>query len=428
MKWTILWIAILFVTVTCNKYPDPEVKLLKNYSFNFSQNQGGRFFAGELVSDSIGFRVINANAPLEVPTKVLFEVVKGGGHVTVTAGNTDGNGYIFTGWTLGSDSFEQILRAESFDISGNFLNSSDLIEYGFRINQWDTLQDPMEYGITGMVADTISKITFMVSSGRLYKQGERYYIWNEVSGEYLTYLRNIYIDRSQVLYLTTGNGDLIKSADHGETWQLCTRPYSQMSYYLNISITRDNYIWASTYNLPTKYSKDSGQTWTELGSEISRHGIGDVFRLSDGSLVLHGADCCSLFRSTDEGITWTKIETPGSSNKVFVDDKDEIFVNIQTFSLFKSTDYGASFQYAYGATPEWGSSINNLFYKVKNFYYVLAPGWGILKTTDLTNFEIFWMNRNLRDLFIDHNGVMLGTYWNYQDPYRRIVYYRKNSD
>jgi hypothetical protein len=286
----------------------------------------------------------------------------------------------------------------------------------------------MEYSISGMVADTINRITFMVSGGRLYRQGERYYIWDEVTGQYLSSLRTIYIDRNRVLYVTTWNGDLIRSTDHGETWHLCMRPYSQLNYYLNISITRDNFIWVSTYNLPVKYSKDSGQTWTELGSEISTHGIGDVFRLNDGSIVLHGADCCSLFRSVDEGVTWTKIDTPGYTNKVFVSDKDEIFVNAQPFTLYKSTDYGATFTYVYAVWPEWGSSIDNIFYKVDNFYYVLAPGWGILKSVDLTHYDIYWMNSNLRDLYIDHNGVLLGKFWTWKPPYENIIYYRKNSE
>jgi hypothetical protein len=427
MKNPVLWLTILFVTFSCERYPDPEVKLLKDYSFTFNINQGQRFFSGEWVSDSIGFSVINNKAGLKDSFKVLFEVIKGGGQITVSSASTDNNGLAYTGWKLGSESFLQTLRANTYDQSGNFINSSDLVAYGFRTNEWDTLQNSMEYNISGMAADTVAGITLMISGGRLYSLGERYYIWNEVTVQYLSNLRSIYIDRNRVFYLTSGNGDLIRSTDHGASWQFCTPPYSGINYYFNVSISKDNYIWVSTYNLPTKYSKDSGQTWNELGSEISTHGIGDVFRLNDGSLVLHGADCCSLFRSVDEGVTWTKLTTPGYTNKVYVTDKDEIFVNAQPFTLYKSTDYGVTFKYVYAASPEWNSSIDNIFYKVGNFYYVLVPGWGILKSTDLENFEIYWINQNLRNLYIDHNGVLLGKYWTWKPPYDQIVYYRKNT-
>ncbi|MFA5818041.1 MAG: sialidase family protein [Bacteroidales bacterium] len=428
MKRPVLLITVMCLTLSCDRYADPEVKLLEDYSFNFDTFQEKRFFAGEWVSDSIRFRAINNKAPLKDPVKVLFEVAKGGGLVTVSSAITDKDGYAFTGWKLGSESFGQILRAKTYDLKGNFLNSSDLVVYGFRTNEWDTLQNAMENNISGMAADTINKITYMVCGGKLYRQGERYYIWNEVKDQYLSSLRTIYIDRNRVFYATTSNGDLIRSTDHGESWQLCIRPYSQIYYYLNISISSDNYIWVSTYNLPIKYSKDSGQTWTELGSEISAHGIGDVFRLKDGSLVLHGSDCCSLFRSVDEGLTWTKIETPGHTDKVFVSDTDEIYVNDQPFTLYKSTDYGATFKYVFAASPEWGSSKDNIFYKVGSFYYILAPGWGILKSADLTHYDIYWMNSNLRNLYIDHNGVLLATYYTWMPPYLKIIYYRKNSE
>jgi photosystem II stability/assembly factor-like uncharacterized protein len=427
MKKTVYLISVFYIITSCTRYPDPSVVSLVNYSFSFQTDQEMRFLAGEWVSDSIKFSVVNNIAPRNNSVEVLFEVVKGGGQVTVSSGYTDNYGLAYTGWKLGSEPFKQILKASIYDLSGNFLSSSNLVAYGFRENEWDTLENAMEYNISGMAADTVNMITFMISAGNLYRQGERYYIWNEVTGQYLSSLRTIYIDGNQVLYLTTSDGDLIRSNDHGESWQLCTRPYAQISFYLNLSVTKDNFIWVSTNNLPTKYSKDAGQTWTELGPEISTHGIGDVFRLNDGSLVLHGADCCSLFRSVDEGVTWNKIETPGYTNKVYVSDKDEIFVNAQPFTLYKSTDYGATFKYVYAVYPEWGSSIDNIFYKVGNFYYILAPGWGILKSSDLEKFEIFWINRNLRNLYIDHNGVMLGKYWTWEPPYPEIIYYRKNS-
>ena len=421
-------IILVLVILSCDRYPDPEVKLLRDYFFAFKQNQGERFFAGEWVSDSIRFMAVDNSSPRKDSIKVLFEVAKGGGRVTVSSTYTDKDGYAYTGWKLGSESFRQILRANTYDLSENYLNSSDLVAYGFRTNEWDTLPDAMEYNISGMAADTVNKITFMVCGGILYRQGEKYYIWKEVTGQYLSSLRTIYIDRNRVFYATTWNGDLIRSSDHGESWQLCTRPYSQISFYLNISITSDNYIWVSTYNLPTKYSKDSGITWIELGGEVTTHGIGKVFRLKDGSLVLHGADCCSLFRSVDDGLTWTRIETPGYSQNLFVNDKDEIFIIVSPFTIYKSTDYGATFSYVYAVFPEWGSSSENIFNKVGNFYYILVQGWGILKSADLIHFEDYWYNSNLRDLFIDHNGVLIAKYWNYQSPYQRTVYYRKNSE
>jgi hypothetical protein len=67
--------------------------------------------------------------------------------------------------------------------------------------------------------------------------------------------------------------------------------------------------------------------------------------------------------------------------------------------------------------------MDNIFNKWSNFYYVLVPGFGILKSTDLNQYEVYYVNSELNNLFIDHNGVMIAKDWNYQ-----TVYYRKNSE
>ena len=96
--------------------------------------------------------------------------------------------------------------------------------------------------------------------------------------------------------------------------------------------------------------------------------------------------------------------------------------------LYKSIDYGATYTYLYATSYEWTPGNANVFNKLGHFYYVAIPGWGILKSADLTSYDIYWINSNLKNLFIDHNGVMIATYWNWQDNSKKVVYYRKNTE
>ena len=433
MKRTISLIIIIFLTLSCDRYEDPSVELLKDYSFYFYTDYN-RYFAGEWVGDSIQFHAIDNNAPFEDPISVDFEIVKGGGEVTVSSTNTDNFGFTWTKWKLGTESFEQVLRANTYDIAGNYLNSSDLIAYGFRTDTWDTLKNSFEAGITSMAADTVNKITLITAYNDLFRQGERYYEWKNVFHSYGYYVKSINIDNNGVFYLTTQyGGGLYKSTDHGESWKNCTDPYSNEvsgTYYL--SITNDNYLWVFAYNRPAKYSKDSGETWIEAGSELYSQNKCDIFRLTDGSLLFHGSNCCSLYRSFDDGSTWTHIETPGYSVKLFVNEKDEIFIVTQEggIVIYKSTDYGVTFKRVHSVGPEWGTSFDNTFIKCGDFYYVFIPYWGILKSTDLEHYEVYWVNKNLRYLYMDHNGVLLGKYMNLEvtNYDNNTVYYRKNSE
>jgi photosystem II stability/assembly factor-like uncharacterized protein len=386
-----------------------------------------KFFAGEWVSDSIVFRVVNKLDSHKDSVKVNFDLTEGDGSLTVQSAYTDKNGLTSTKWKLGSGSCEQKLKASTYDLSGNYLTSTDLVAYGFRTDEWDACSGLIDGSIGGMVMDTINKVTFMIAYGGLYKQGERYFTWEEVlTPVFYPYSpRTINIDKNGIIYISTGNGNLMKSNDHGESWKACTNPYPDAEYYY-VSVSNDNSVWVFAWDHKTRYSKDGCNTWTDI-ENTDIHGFGDYFRLKDGSLLFHGSDCCSLYRSFDEGVTWSKIETPGYSLKLFVDEKDDIFIVTQEngMSIYSSTDYCATFNRVISVNPEWGGAMENTISKYGNFYYIIIPGFGILRSTDLTNpddYEVYYKNSNLNNLFIDHNGVLIAKDWNY-----KTVYYRKNS-
>ena len=424
MRKAVLLIALFCAAFSCNRYPDPSLTSVKDYSFAFQTTQGGKFLAGDWVSDSVIFRAVNNKAKLKDSVKVLFDLVEGDGSLTVQSDYTDKNGLTSTGWKLGYGSCEQKLRASSFDLSGNFLTSTDLTEYGFRTDEWDAYNGSPDGNMSGMVADTVNKVTFMISDGTLYKPGDKYYLWKPVVDPVVNSPRTINIDKKGVIYISSSGGDLIRSTNNGVSWKNCTKPYPDRPYYIYVNVSNDNSIWVFAWDHKTRHSIDGGITWKDIDSTVI-HGYGNVFRLKDGSLLFHGSDCCSLYSSFDEGLNWTKIETPGYSIKLFVNDKDEILIVTQEngITIYKSTDYCETFIREISVSPQWGTSDNdNIFNKWGNYYYILIPGWGILKSADLTHYEEYWYNSNLKDLFIDQNGVMIGKDW-----HASTVYYRNNS-
>ncbi|MGC1391153.1 MAG: sialidase family protein [Bacteroidales bacterium] len=427
MKRTVLLVALFYFVLSCDRYPEPSVKTLEDYSFAFLTNQGSKYFAGEWVSDSIKFYAVKSNNPLKDSLKVLFDVAKGGGNITIASAYTDKNGFAYTGWKLGSGSFEQKLTAKTYDGSRNYLTSSDLTEYGFKNNAWDTCKLFPDGSINGMVADTVYKVTFMVTNNTVYRQGDRYYQWEQVNDPALVYPRTINMDRNGVIYVSTWSGEMIKSTDHGVSWKTCTKPYPDRPYYIYDYVSNDNYVWVFAWDHQIKFSKDGGTTWTEIGalSGLAAGGLGDIYRLKDGSLLFSGSDCCNIYRSFDDGLSWTIIKTPDNLLKLYVSDKDEIFVICQgpgIITIYKSSDYGVSYSSLYAVAPQFVTEMDNIFNRWGDFYYVLMPGFGILKSSDLNNYELYWTNYNLNNLFIDHNGVLIAKDWN-----MNTVYYRKNT-
>jgi hypothetical protein len=417
--------SMLVLLASCDRYFDPGYEYLENDQFHFSQPASTVFFAGEAVSDSILF---NARSYINGRIKeftVEFDVISGGGSVTKASAVTDPSGNVYTGWKLGYTSFQQRLRASVFDQNGYYLSSSYLTAYGFRNNAWDTCSFTPDGSIESMVSDRAAGVTFMISGGKVYKQGVNYFSWEKVMALSSYSAFAIDMDGNNVIFLTTWQGEVLKSTDHGATWNMCTRPYPEDPYYVYTTISNDNSIWAFKWNYPTKISSDGGITWRDAGGPISAGGVGDAYRMADGSIIFHGGNCCSLFRSTDNGASWYHIITPGYSTKVYADGLNTIYVVTQEIGIafYKSEDFGATFKKIHSVYPNWGTTRKHkMFQLINGSYWILVPGYGIVKSKDLVSFEDYWVNNNLTDLFIDHNGVIIARDWD-----NKTVYYRKNS-
>ena len=402
--------------------PDPTLKLLESYSFIFENQQGQRLNPGESIN--VVLRIYNNKEQVAGSFKVVFDIPEGGGTVSQETYLTDNNAVASTTWMLGSGALNHRLSAAVYKQGGEYLTSTNLTAFTFRENEWDTVTASPDGKINELVADTVYGVTFMIAAGKVYKQGTKYYIWDEVNDPLLESPRTIEIDRNGIIYVSTGNGEIIKSPDHGVSWQKCTKPYPDNPYFIYMYVSNDNYVWVFKFDYPMLFSADGGISWIPAASELSSHGYGEIFRLKNGTLVFHGSDCCSLFISENNGLTWAHIETPGGSNKLYVNEKDEIFICNQEngVSILKSTDMGVTFRKLYSCYPQFSTSMDNIFNKLGNTYYILIPGYGILKSDDLEHYEIFWINNMLDNLFIDHNGVLIAKGWN-----NNTVYYLKTS-
>ena len=396
---------------------EPEIRITEQYNFGFLNSQDQKVFSGESIDVSFWFSaLVNEGIPVD-QVKVVFETVSGGGTLSVTNVRISSNESAETTWTLGDESFRQVLKASVYDLSGRLRSSGELAAFGFRHDSWDAISASPETQMMDMAADAVNGVTFMTTSNKLYRQGSRYYIWEEVKNPLFDYPdrpRTIEIDRNGVLYVSTWGGNIIRSLDHGNTWQACTKPWSDRSHYLQICVSNDNRLWVSTDGEFVRYSDDRGITWSDAGAGMSEYRVGDIFRLSDGTLFKHGLDCCSLAKSFDDGQTWITIPTPGYSQKLYVTDRDEILICCdqgQSEIIYISTNGGATFTNVCAVAPAFGTSMQNTFIRWGNDYFVTIPGYGIMKSSNLRTYEDFWLNQDIDNLFIDHNGVMIATHW-----------------
>ena len=111
---------------------------------------------------------------------------------------------------------------------------------------------------------------------------------------------------------------------------------------------------------------------------------------------------------------------------LYINDNDEFYFTKTDnggLTIYKSTDMGGSFSEIHHVYPASGAAIEGNFKKWDDFFYVIVPGYGILKTQDLEHYTTYWIEPSVYDLFIDHNEVLIVK--SYQD---QSVYYRRNTE
>jgi hypothetical protein len=415
---------ILALLVSCKDYPDPLVNTVESISFqNNVYDQKG--FAGSYLNDSIlvyardnfGYWAISGY-------QVRFSVIKGGGETDEDVVLTNHFGIASTRWKLGEFSNDQQLEASLFSSDGKKLSKLNFSAFGFKSDIWDATTASPEINITDMAADTMNGLTFAIPNNGLLRRGERYFDWVQVTNFNMASPRTIDIARDLTFYISTWEGQVYKSNDHGLNWLACTSPWSDYFYYIDLRVTSDNCLWVTAPGKQLLCSSDRGNSWFESSAGLpASERLGDIFRLTDGTLFLLSLNY-GLYKSMDDGHSWSKMNSPEYPLKLYGTEKDELILINQDngISIYKSTDKGDHFTLKYTVMPEFTTLMNHTVHKRGKEYYLLIPGYGILHTLDFETFNNFWRNSSVYDLYMDDKGVFL-VRGQYGDP----VYYRHNS-
>jgi len=417
------YFIILLIVFSCNKYDGPSHETTKSYSFSFYGNEL-KTMAGEYFTDSIRLYANGyENGIDQKGLTVVLIVESGGGHID-NSNLEIVNGYAATKWKAGNQGGLQQIRADVYKQNGQYLGSAIANAYAFRKGAWDMTQNVPDVLIADVVADTINKKTYMITGYGLFVEKDYYFNWEQLGYQQINPY-SLDIDKSGNIYMTTWQGQILRKASGTDFWSYCNNPIPGNSQLYNTTICNNGYIYTTSpnYDKSLRCSRDGGYTWTaDTAGLIPGETVGNIYKLSNGEFIFQTSGT-NLYKSTDDGKSWNPMQGPTNSTKLYVTKNEDIILFNQEngVSIFKSTDLGKSFKKVYSISFYYGPDMSKIIQQKGGWYYILIPGYGIIRTTDFEQFETFWQNSDVLNLYQTHDGVLISKgYSNYP-----VYYYRE---
>jgi photosystem II stability/assembly factor-like uncharacterized protein len=198
-------------------------------------------------------------------------------------------------------------------------------------NGWNSVSTLTTGTINDVKVDPKNKcVLYASATNRLYRSNDCARTWKQVYYDSNTAINvsTIAIDQfnTNIVYIGTSRGEIIKSVDSGESWQTIQRLeegvarliISPLDSRLIFVATAKNRIFSFSPLSSTDSSTPIGENndvlvdkWTDLNSVLADYNLGSSFKdfiicLQDGTMFI--ATDKLILRSPDNGITWESIK------------------------------------------------------------------------------------------------------------------------
>jgi photosystem II stability/assembly factor-like uncharacterized protein len=211
-----------------------------------------------------------------------------------------------------------------------------------------------------------------------------------------TYSVAIDLTNPQVVWAGTGGGAVMKTSDGGTTWTNVT-PAGAAGSCWGIAINPTNtlqvmVVYGNDFGGggSVHFTPDGGQTWNNVSAGLPGNPMHvvcyDRGRWFLGGGILFGGQYLGLYRSTNNGAGWTRIDSgwpQAVANGIAVDPNDPTAILAATpDGVHKTTNGGTTWTISSGATA--GYSLNNVRFAPGNSSRVAlaATAYGVILSDD----------------------------------------------
>lgn len=205
-------------------------------------------------------------------------------------------------------------RALAIDVT----NSNTILAGGISGGMWKSTDNGATWKIKSTPVQVLS-VTSVAQDRRPGYTNNWYYVSGEFDGSSA-------IDLGSTAYFK--GGGVYKSTDNGETWNVLPGTVSKditkwtgiYDYCFKVMVSAKGNLFIATAGVGILRSTDAGNSFTSVLGDINEHLYSDIDETSDGRLVAvisspyQGGTSKKepgIYRSNDEGASWTKITPAG---------------------------------------------------------------------------------------------------------------------
>jgi Leucine-rich repeat (LRR) protein len=166
-------------------------------------------------------------------------------------------------------------------------------------------------------------------------------------------------------------------------WQKTNLPYSKWT--IALTINSSDHIFAGTADGGVFRSTDNGSTWTAVNSGLSNLSVYSFTVLSPGD-IFAGTSAGGIFRSVNEGTTWSAVNSgiPGSIVwAITSNSSNQVFAGTFGRGVFRSNDFGSSWTACNTGITDL--NIMSLVVHPAGYIFAGTSGGKIYKSTDNGN-------------------------------------------
>jgi photosystem II stability/assembly factor-like uncharacterized protein len=140
-------------------------------------------------------------------------------------------------------------------------------------------------------------------------------------------------------YMGTQGSGILRSSDNGDTWELSSRGLTGAYIEKFTQDKKKNYYIDIWWGGIVK-SSDKGRTWVKADSGLNSQGISDIITFGENNVM--AADINEIFLSTNNGESWTKINSLGYTQvtRLYKDHLERIYLVTYNNGIFRTDNAG----------------------------------------------------------------------------------------